>query len=444
MKLLIILLLFIFLNKSNSDIINNQNQNQKQKQQQKQQQKPKNGYKLSNGLALTPPMGFNYWNFDGCKTNLINETMMMNTAYEMSTNGMSKVGYEYVNLDDCWMAKTRDENGNLRADPVRFPHGIKYLSDYIHSLGLKFGIYGDIGSETCQGYPGSEDYLEQDAKQFAEWGVDFVKMDGCNMQVSDMKKAYTDLGQYLQNTGRPMVYSCSWPTYAYVQNITMPFDYIEGICNLWREFQDVTDNFTEWTQILDEMEDSVPKRSQFAAPGSFNDPDMLEIGNGLENVVEYKSMFSLWSIIAAPLIAGNDIISMSKETLEILINEEVIQVNQDPLGIQGNRVYKNQKLEVYQRTLINNSYAIALFNRGDTNSDITITSEMLNLTNHQNYNIRDLWSHTDNGTFSDTFTASVQPHGTVLIKLSPKINNNNNNNNSIHLPLKYKKYFLNK
>ncbi|KAM9956841.1 hypothetical protein ACTFIR_003576 [Dictyostelium discoideum] len=442
MKLLIILLLFIFLNKSNSDIINNQNQKQKQ-QQQKQQQKPKNGYKLSNGLALTPPMGFNYWNFDGCKTNLINETMMMDTAYEMSTNGMSKVGYEYVNLDDCWMAKTRDENGNLRADPIRFPHGIKYLSDYIHSLGLKFGIYGDIGSETCQGYPGSENYLEQDAKQFAEWGVDFVKMDGCNMKVSDMKKAYTDLGQYLQNTGRPMVYSCSWPTYAYVQNITMPFDYIEGICNLWREFQDVTDNFTEWTQILDEMEDSVPKRSQFAAPGSFNDPDMLEIGNGLENVVEYKSMFSLWSIIAAPLIAGNDIISMSKETLEILINEEVIQVNQDPLGIQGNRVYKNQKLEVYQRTLINNSYAIALFNRGDTNSDITITSEMLNLTNHQNYNIRDLWSHTDNGTFSDTFTASVQPHGTVLIKLSPKINNNNNNN-SIHLPLKFKKYFLNK
>ncbi|KAM9992422.1 hypothetical protein ACTFIY_009845 [Dictyostelium cf. discoideum] len=427
MKLLIILLLFIFLNKSNSGIINNK--------------KPKNGYKLSNGLALTPPMGFNYWNFDGCKTNLINETMMMDTAYAMSTNGMSKVGYEYVNLDDCWMAKSRDENGNLRADPIRFPHGIKYLSDYIHSLGLKFGIYGDIGSETCQGYPGSENYLEQDAKQFAEWGVDFVKMDGCNMQVSYMKKAYTDLGQYLQNTGRPMVYSCSWPTYAYVQNITMPFDYIEGICNLWREFQDITDNFTEWTQILDEMEDSVPKRSQFAAPGSFNDPDMLEIGNGLESIVEYKSMFSLWSIIAAPLIAGNDIISMSKETLDILINEEVIQVNQDPLGIQGNRVYKYQNLEVYQRTLINNSYAIALFNRGDTNSDITITGEMLNLTNHQNYNIRDLWSHTDNGTFSDTFTASVQPHATILIKLSPKINNNNNNSNSIHLPLNIKNIF---
>ncbi|KAN0027907.1 hypothetical protein ACTFIV_009733 [Dictyostelium citrinum] len=429
MRLLIILILFIFFNKSNSIII---------KQHHIQHPKTNTGYKLSNGLALTPPMGFNYWNFDGCKTNLINETMMMNTAYAMSTNGMSKVGYEYVNLDDCWMAKTRDRNGNLRPDPIRFPNGIKYLADYIHSLGLKFGIYGDIGSETCKGYPGSEKYLEQDAKMFAEWGVDFVKMDGCNMQVSDMKKAYTDLGQYLQDTGRPMVYSCSWPTYAYVENITMPFDYIEGICNLWREFQDIRDNFTEWTRILDEMEDSIPKRSQFAGPSHFNDPDMLEIGNGFENVIEYKSMFSLWSIIAAPLIAGNDIVSMSKEILEILINDEVIQVNQDPLGIQGNRVYKDQQLEVYQRTLINDSYAIALFNRGEVDADITITSEMLNLTNNQNYNIRDLWAHTDNGTFSDTFTATVQPHSTVMIKLSPKINN------SIHLPLKYKKYFLNK
>ncbi|KAN0029525.1 hypothetical protein ACTA71_007654 [Dictyostelium dimigraforme] len=429
MRLLILLILFIFLNKSNSLII-------KQKQELKVG-KLNNGFKLSNGLALTPPMGFNYWNFDECKTKLINETMMMNTAYAMSTNGMSKVGYEYVNLDDCWMAKTRDENGNLRPDPIRFPNGIKYLADYIHSLGLKFGIYGDIGSKTCKGYPGSEDYLEQDAKMFAEWGVDFVKMDGCNMQVSDMKKAYTDLGKYLQETGRPMVYSCSWPTYAYVENITMPFDYIEGICNLWREFQDIRDNFTEWTQILDEMEDSIPKRSQFAGPSHFNDPDMLEIGNGFENDIEYKSMFSLWSIIAAPLIAGNDIVTMSKETLEILINEEVIQVNQDPLGIQGNRVYKDQQLEVYQRQLINNSFAIVLFNRGDVDADITITSDMLNLTNHQNYIIRDLWTHTDNGTFSDTFTTSVQSHGIVMIKLSPKIN-------SIHLPLKYRKNFVNK
>ncbi|KAK5583515.1 hypothetical protein RB653_005111 [Dictyostelium firmibasis] len=426
MRLLILLILIIFLSKSNSVFI---------KQKQNQIPKTNNPYKLSNGLALTPPMGFNYWNFDGCETNLINETMMMNTAYAMSTNGMARVGYEYVNLDDCWMAKSRDENGNLLPDPIRFPSGIKHLADYIHSLGLKFGIYGDIGTTTCKGYPGSENYLEQDAKTFAEWGVDFVKMDGCNMQVEDMKEAYTDLGKYLQATGRPMVYSCSWPTYAYVENITMPFDYIEGICNLWREFQDIRDDFTEWTQILDEMEDSLPKRSQFAGPSHFNDPDMLEIGNGLESNIEYKSMISLWSIIAAPLIAGNDILTMSKETLEILINEEVIQVNQDPLGLQGNRVYQNQGLEVYQRTLINDSYAIAMFNRGDVQSDITITSDMLNLTNHQNFNIRDLWSHTDNGTFSDTFTASVEPHGTIMIKLSPKINN-------IYLPLKYRKHLL--
>ncbi|EGC29366.1 hypothetical protein DICPUDRAFT_58841 [Dictyostelium purpureum] len=397
-------------------------------------------FSLDNGLALTPIMAWNPWNKFGCETSLINETMFMEMAYAMASNGMANAGYQYINLDDCWFAKTRDNvTGQLIADPVRFPRGIGFLATYIHSLGLKFGIYGDIGTETCMGYPGSAGYLELDAKTFAEWGVDYVKMDGCNYPEDKMQEAYTQLGQYLKSTNRPMVYSCSWPTYAYVQNISMPFNYIEGICNLWREFQDITDNFDEWVKIIDEMEIMKPDRSGFAGPGHWNDPDMLEIGNGNQTNTEYKSMFSLWAILAAPLVAGNDLRTMDQETLDILINTDVIAVNQDPLGIQGSRVNKNGNLEIWKRPLVNNSIAVALFNRGPTSSNITITNDILNITNNQNYNIMDLWTHTSNGTFYNSFTAMVPSHGTVLIKLSPIVNEIvNHENHHIHFNFKKK------
>jgi len=281
-------------------------------------------FALENGLARTPPMGWNSWNHFICNTAQITEEMFLGQAKAMVSSGLSKVGYEYINLDDCWLASTRDAQGNLQPDPVRFPHGIKYLVDSIHSLGLKFGIYEDTGLKTCGGWPGSEGYYQQDAQLYAKWGVDYVKLDGCYSDPNDMKKIYTDNGYFLNQTGRPMVYSCSWPAYA-----TSPIDwiYVGSICNLWREYDDIRDTWASWTDILDYQ--AKANLSRWAGPGHFNDPDMLEVGNGGQTFSEYKAHFSLWAILAAPLIMGNDLRNMTQETLEILSNAEVIAVDQD-------------------------------------------------------------------------------------------------------------------
>ncbi|EFA81837.1 putative alpha-N-acetylgalactosaminidase [Heterostelium album PN500] len=371
---------------------------------------------LNNGVALTPPMGWNTWNHFGCETSQINATLIIETAMAMVTSGMAAVGYEYVNLDDCWLAKERDAQGRLQADPIRFPDGIAPLAAYVHSLGLKMGIYGDVGNQTCAGFPGSENYLALDAKTYASWGIDYVKMDGCNFPVDEMKEIYTDLSQYLNATGRPMVYSCSWPAYA--QGEYVNFTYVGEICNLWREFDDINDNFDTWTAILDQMMST--GRAPFAGPGNWNDPDMLEIGNGGQTTTEYTSFFSLWSIIAAPLIAGNDLRFMSQDTIDILTNSEVIQVDQDPLGIQGTRIFQQNGNEIWSRQLVGGNTAVVLFNRGSSTSTITLTSQLLNIPSTTKLLTRDLWQHKSAGIFQGSMSFSVPSHGCVMLKLSPQ------------------------
>ncbi|GAM23916.1 hypothetical protein SAMD00019534_070910 [Acytostelium subglobosum LB1] len=369
---------------------------------------------LDNGVARTPPMGWNTWNHYGCNTSAINADLLINTAMAMVTSGMAKAGYQYISLDDCWLATERDAQGRLQPDPVRFPQGIAPIADYIHSLGLKMGIYEDVGNMTCAGYPGSENNLELDAKTFAEWGIDYVKMDGCNFPVDDMKQTYTELSQALNATGREMVYSCSWPAYA--QNEDVNFTYVASICNLWREFDDIRDDWDAWTSILDQME--ATNRAPFAGPGHWNDPDMLEIGNGGQTYTEYQSFFSLWSIIAAPLIAGNDLTSMTQETIEILTNIEVIAVDQDPLGIQGTRVYQSGTNEIWLRQLVNDELAVVLFNRGSATSTITLTSSIINVPSNQKYLARDLWRHGSVGFFENSLAFPVESHGVVMLKLT--------------------------
>ncbi|MCK5076056.1 MAG: glycoside hydrolase family 27 protein, partial [Calditrichia bacterium] len=289
-----------------------------------------NGQKYK-GLALTPPMGWNSWNKFACN---VDEKLIHETAKAMVENGMKDAGYQYIIIDDCWHGE-RDSLGFIQPHPERFHSGMKALADYIHSLGLKFGIYSDAGWKTCGSRPGSRGYEYQDAMKYAEWGVDYLKYDWCNTTGLNAEGAYLTMRDALYATGRPIVFSlCEWGN-------NKPWEWAKDIGHLWRTTGDITACFDcvvdhgtwkSWgvMQILD-MQEGL---RIYAGPDHWNDPDMMEVGNGM-SLSEDRAHFSMWCILAAPLIAGNDLINMSKETIEILTNREVISINQDTLGIQG-------------------------------------------------------------------------------------------------------------
>jgi alpha-galactosidase len=357
-------------------------------------------------LALTPPMGWNSFNHFGCA---INETIIREIADSMVRSGMQAVGYRYVNLDDCWMDMTRDAGGNLQADPKKFPHGIKSLADYVHAKGLKLGVYLDRGTLTCSGYPGSYGYEIQDANQLASWEVDFLKYDNCN-PVGNFVTDYQKMSKALKATGRPILFSmCTWgfPGYWVVGS---------NVGHLWRTTSDIQDNWARMLIILDANN----VYASFAGPGHWNDPDMLEVGNGGMSDLEYRSHFTMWAIMAAPLIAGNDLRTMSQATRDILTAPEVIAVDQDVLGIQGTRVselYASNKPQVWSKTLAGvNTRAVALFNRTEEAVEITVTWDEIGLPSGP-ATVRDLWYRTDRGVFSDQYAAYVLPHGVSLVKI---------------------------
>ncbi|WP_422448717.1 NPCBM/NEW2 domain-containing protein [Thermoanaerobacterium sp. DL9XJH110] len=519
-------------------------------------------YALDDGLALTPPMGWNSWNKFHCN---INEELILQTADAMVESGMKDAGYIYVNIDDCWMAPARDANGDLQADPVRFPHGIKYIADYVHSKGLKLGIYSSNGTKTCQGLPASLGNEERDAAKFAEWGVDYLKYDWCynglddsyyyapdldkiTIQVGDNRLSYeaespdntisgratksassTCSGGYkvgyignndgevqfnkinvpesggykmtiyyingdekrplyvsvngaegmrydlpgggndwntvrtyevtvdlkagdntikfycpltsvdaakqqyirmrdaLKKTGRPIVFSiCEWGS-------NKPWLWGAEVGHLWRTTGDISDNWSSMVNILDRQ----VGLEVYAGPGHWNDPDMLEVGNGGMTDTEYRSHFSLWSILAAPLLAGNDIRNMSEATKEILLNKEVIAVDQDPLGKQGYKFRDDGDQEVWVRELANGDRAVVLFNRGETAAAISVNAEELGLSDAPVYVLRDLWKHTDFAS-SGTITATVEPHGVAMYRVHPSTPDQVNNvKPALNLTLSY-------
>ncbi len=368
-----------------------------------------------NRLALTPPMGWNSWNLYQCD---INEDLIKKTADAMVEKGMLDAGYEYLIIDDCWQI-ARDENGNILPDPERFPSGIKALADYVHSKGLKFGIYSDAGTKTCQGRPGSRGYEFQDARTYAEWGVDYLKYDWCHHGTQDARASYKLMADALKATGRPIVFSiCEWGT-------NKPWLWGKEVGgNLWRTTEDILncwDCRTDWggmgfVHILDLQ----VGLECYAGPGHWNDPDMLEVGNSGLTVSESRAHFSLWAILAAPLIAGNDIINMSDEIREILTNKEVIAVDQDSLGKQGTRVKDSGDLEVWARQLHDGSRAVVLFNRGKDAAEISFEWTDIGYPNTLKANVRDLWKHEDIGKFVGGFSAKVNGHDVVMIKVIPE------------------------
>ncbi|HEV8244373.1 MAG TPA: glycoside hydrolase family 27 protein, partial [Polyangiaceae bacterium] len=297
-------------------------------------------------LAATPPMGWNSWNKFGCN---VSEDLIKSVADALVESGMKDAGYEFVNIDDCWQT-SRAGDGTIVADPDRFPSGIQALADYVHGKGLKLGVYSDRGTTTCAGRPGSQDHETQDADTYAAWGVDYLKYDNCNASL-DQKTQYQAMGAALTASGRPIVFSiCAW---AFA-------DWAPETGQLWRTTGDISDSWGSVTGIIDQNEGL----SQYASPGHWNDPDMLEVGNGGMTDTEYRSHFSLWAIMAAPLIAGNDVRSMSDASKAILTAPEIIAVDQDPLGKQGTRVLQNGELEVWSKVQSETGVrAVALFNR---------------------------------------------------------------------------------
>ena len=373
----------------------------------------------SANLALTPPMGWNSWNKFGCN---VSEDMMRSMADAVVKSGMKDAGYEYVNIDDCWQV-SRDASGNIVIDTQRFPHGMKSLGDYIHSLGLKFGVYSDAGSMTCAGRPGGLGHEYQDAIQYAAWGVDYLKYDWCHTSTRDAKAVYANIRAALDSAGRPIVLSiCEWGT-------AKPWLWgKEAGGNLWRTTGDIKDRWgglEKWPDgsccshgMLAILDEQVGLQS-YAGPGHWNDPDMLEVGNGGMTDIEYRSHFSLWAILAAPLIAGNDLRDMRPEIHDILINKEVIAVDQDPAGHEGERVWKDGDLEVWAKQLGDGSRAVVLLNRGTAPQEISVNWEDLGYPNHLSTSVRDLWQHRDLGKFTGKYSAPVVPHGVVVVTVKP-------------------------
>ncbi|MEU9241931.1 NPCBM/NEW2 domain-containing protein [Streptomyces sp. NPDC048385] len=362
----------------------------------------------TDGLAPTPPMGFNNWNSTQCGAGF-NEAMVKDIADLFVTKGLKKAGYQYVNLDDCWALPERDADGKLVADPARFPGGIKAVADYVHAKGLKLGIYTSAGTKTCNdaGFPGALGHEYSDARQFADWGVDYLKYDNCNNQGVDARQRYTTMRDALKATGRPIVFSiCEWGE-------NKPWEWAGDVGQLWRTTGDISDN---WGSMVSILKQNLPL-APYAGPGHWNDPDMLEVGNGGMTDTEYRSHFSMWSVMAAPLLIGTDLRKASAATFGILDNREVIAVDQDPLGKQGTVVSSEGGRWVVAKEMSDGSRAVALFNESGSPQRIATSAAAVGLPKAPAYTLRDLWRHRSYNT-AGTVSATVPAHGTVLVRVA--------------------------
>jgi alpha-galactosidase len=360
--------------------------------------------RLDDGLARTPPMGWNTWNKFACN---VNEQLVREMADGIVSSGMRDAGYRYVVIDDCWQV-SRDSAGTIVADPQRFPSGMQALANYVHAKGLLFGLYTDAGVRTCQGRPGTLGHEEQDARTYAAWGADYVKEDWCNAEGLSAATQYRKFLDALKATGRPIVLSiCEWGS-------NLPWEWAPGTGHLWRTTVDIIDR---WYRMLENLDASAP-HAGIAGPGGWNDPDMLEVGNGGMTDDEYRAHFSLWAIMAAPLIAGNDVRAMSAATRDILTNAEVIAVDQDSLGVQGWLAEQPRLgIQVWVKPLRDGSRAVVLFNRTDLESLIRADWRAIGLPPGP-ARVRDLWVHAERGSFSGSYSARVPSHAAVMVKVT--------------------------
>jgi alpha-galactosidase len=363
-------------------------------------------------LALTPPMGWNSWNTFEVD---INEKLIKEIADIMVSSGMKDAGYIYLVIDDGWEAMSRDDNGNLVADPEKFPNGMKNLADYIHAKGLKFGIHNCAGNTTCNGFPGGRGHEYQDARLYASWDVDYLKYDWCDHGTADARETYKTMRNALYTAKRPVVYSlCEWGN-------NQPWEWGENVGHLWRTTGDITDCFNcqgeydmGWKFILEKQ----VGLEKYAGPGHWNDPDMLEVGNSGLTLNESRAHFSLWCMLAAPLMAGNDLRDMSPEILEILTNKHAISINQDPLGKQAYRFMDQPQKQIWVKELKDDSWAICWFNSGNEAFKIRIDFNHFGDLKGSEYSIFDVWKNEVIGTTQSNYELVIPAMDVLLLKLS--------------------------
>lgn len=361
-----------------------------------------------------PQMGFNNWNSTHCRDEF-NEEMIRGIADKFVSLGLKDAGYQYVNIDDCWANWQRDKDGHLQPNPKRFPSGIKALAAYIHSKGLRFGLYSSAGTSTCEplkenrGFPGGLGHEKDDAKSFASWDVDYLKYDNCNNQKIDAKKRYTAMADALRESGREIFFSmCEWgENKPWLWAGKAPVE-----AGSWRTTGDITDTYASMLKIFKQN----VVLDQYASMGHWNDPDMLEVGNGGMTDVEYQSHFSLWSIMNSPLLIGTDLRKIKPDALKILLNKEVIAVNQDPLGVQGKQLSDAGGLHVIVKPMKDGSHAVAVFNETDAAKDVAVTADSLGL-KAGSYTLRDLWAHTD-AKGDGSIKVTLAPHATAMYRIS--------------------------
>jgi alpha-galactosidase len=364
------------------------------------------------GLALTPPMGWNTWNTFAAN---IDERLIKETAQTMIDNGMRDAGYVYIVVDDCWEAKDRAVDGTIVADPLKFPSGLKALGDFLHSKGFKFGIHNCAGTRTCADFPGGRGHEYQDALRYAAWGVDYLKYDWCNHGTADARETYKTMRDALHTAGRPIVFSlCEWG-----QN--KPWEWAKDVGHLWRTTGDITNCYDcrkKWSMGWKVILDSQVELFEYAGPGHWNDPDMLEVGNNGLTLAESRAHFSLWCMLAAPLMAGNDVRNMSKEIRDILTDRDVIAIDQDPLGKQAQRWETHPDHEVWVKELSRGEWAVCILNPGPVPAKITYAWKELEYYFKGNYQVRDVWQKKNLGTTSGNFSGEIAPHDVVLFRLS--------------------------
>jgi alpha-galactosidase len=384
------------------------------------------GAKVTN-LAPTPPMGWNSWNTFQTR---IDEKLLRDMVDTYVSSGMRDAGYKYFTLDDGWMSMERDKNGQLVADPKKFPSGMKAFADYVHSKGLKFGIYNCAGDRTCAGYPGTRGHEYEDARLYASWGVDLLKYDWCNTDSLNAREAYITMARALQASGRPILFSlCEWGNH-------QPWLWANGVGEMYRATGDITANFDKdkhmgtWTALsVLTIVDKQPAIRQYNGPNHWNDPDMLEVGNGM-SFAEDKAHFSMWCMLAAPLVAGNDLRKMSEQTKSILTNKDVIAINQDGLGIAAYRNSSENGLETWVKPLSNGSWAVCFLNRTDKAQNVSYNWLKNPLQDNLSkrtaefggavYRLHDVWGRRESGTTKTIFKTSIPAHDVVLLILTKK------------------------
>lgn len=377
---------------------------------------------LDNGLAIHPPMGWMSWLRFGCSyrcdldpDNCISERLFREIADAMVDKGFLAAGYEYLSIDDCWSAGKRDENGKLYADPKRFPSGMKGLADYVHSRGLKLGVYLNIGSKTCAGYPGTHDHIEIDAQTMAEWGVDKIKFDGCYAGLDDYTRDFPAMKEALNKTGRPILYSCQWPMYAKYHGGVVNYTTIAKTCNMFRALTDIYYNYHSVESMILYWATDPYNFTSVVGAGAWNDPDQLTIGNSGLSEAQEKVQMAMWAMMAAPLLVSNDLRNIKTSSRNILLNRNVIAINQDPLGIQARRYLQSGSISVWHKSVVpEGSIALAFMNIAKTGSGTKVEYTLDTLPGVKLDRIYDLFE-----VFEMKWLGRYSPEQTIFLDVEP-------------------------